>query len=248
MKWLALLLLLMGGSAAAHPIEPLVTRAPMPVPRDYVALDVGYGALHQGSAFQQDVPLSLAAGIGGHAEVFVGGRVDATVQKVGPISVGGKLLLMMEGARGIDLAVSASFGSDSSVHGGLLAGRTLLPGIYLQAAGTIDAISSTATTTLGILPLNAMLRHDVGPVLSGNTVAVTGASALQWAVRPRIIPTFEVQATRIYFETTKELDIWIVPEIIYLLEINHLAIKAGTPIGITGATDFGVLTSIAWER
>jgi hypothetical protein len=243
-------LLLFAVGASAHPIEPLVTGSPMPVPQDSIAADSVYSAVNSG-ATEQTIGLSLAGGIGGMAEISVATAIDATEGNVGPIVAGGKFLFAMEGRRGIDLALQAAFASDGVIDGTLLAGRTLIPGLYLQgAAGVVGASGPALAARATSLTLHRapQPRHGVDLPSGSNLIVVHGAAALQWAPRPRWIPTFEVAGSRTFDDLGTHHDVVVVPELIYLVEINHLSVKAGVPIGVSGTTSYGVLASLDWQR
>jgi hypothetical protein len=238
--------------ALGHPIEPLVAGSPMPVPRDWIAADVGYIASHEQDHVDQTVPFSLAAGIGGHAELLVGGSIDARSGTVGPLVAGGKLLLVMEGASGLDLAVSATVSSAGSAAGSLLGGRTVLPGLYVTASAQVAGTS--ADSDGGSAPARSQRRpsplHSVDAAqTAADSIAVRTAAAVQWAPRPRILPTLEAQWTRTFADGAADhTEVQIVPELIGLLEINHLGVKLAVPVGVTGSTDIAVLASLDWQR
>jgi len=239
-------------TAWAHPIEPLITGAPMPISRDWVALDAGYAVEHAGDATEQQVPLSVAAGIGGWAEIGASIAIDSARGAVGPVWVGGKVLFLMEDARGLDLALAVAFGSNQSVRGALLGGRSVAPGFYLQASASVQGFGDTSATPA---PLHRLLGHarplhaaDDGVVPPGTDLLVAGAAALQWAPRPRLLPTFEVQLSRAFANTGDVSSVLLVPELIYLLQINHLSIKLAVPVGVAGPTDIGLLGQLDWQR
>jgi len=239
-------------AAQAHPIEPLVTGAPMPIPRDWVALDAGYGALHAGTATDQQVPLSIAAGIGGWAEIGASTAIDATGGAMGPVRVGGKVLLTMEDARSLDLALAIAFGSNESVRGALLGGRSIAPGFYLQASASVEGSGDASSPSA---PARGLLRrarplHAVDGVAQppGTSLIVAGAAALEWAPRPCVLPTFELQLARAFADAGDVTSVLLVPELIYLLQINHLSIKLALPVGVAGPADIGLLAQLDWQR
>jgi hypothetical protein len=238
------------GRAIAHPIGPLFTDTPMPTPRDWTSVDARYSALRSNGEVEQGVPLSIEVGIGGRAEVSVGGSIDATEGTIGPVEVGGKVLLVMEGASGVDLALSGRFSSEGAADGTLAIGRSLVPGLYAQAAVGVQGSSAAepaippGATAIRIAPVP---RHSTLGFVTGNAVGLHGAAALQWAPRPRLIPTLEAVVTRAWGEVSDATQVLAVPEMIYLLDINHLAVKAAVPIGLYGATDVGVVAAMAWQ-
>jgi hypothetical protein len=219
LKRLALLLLLWPVAAAAHPIEPLVTGSPMPVPGDMAGAEVSYSALHGEKETEQEVEIEVAAGVGGHAEIAVGGSLDAAAGEVGAAEVGAKVLVLMEGPTGIDLALAGRLSSEREARGSLLVGRSLAPGFYLQARVTAAGAPGAA---------------------SGEA-----AAALQWSPIPRLLPTLEAQVVRDFkAETTAA---WIVPEILWLPDINHLSFKLGVPMGLHGDMDVGMIAAVVWQ-
>jgi hypothetical protein len=246
------LLLLWAGAAGAHPIEPLLTGAPMPVPRDYVAFDAGYSILRTGTDQDQAVPLTISAGIGGRAEISVGASWGSDVRAFGPVTLGGKYLALMEGPTGIDVALAADFSSAGDALGSLLVGRSLMPGVYLQATGSFGQGASVPTsqhTTALLLarPGGAHILHEAGAAAPVGGELLRGAAALQWAPRPHWIPTLEAQLLRTFTGGGGRTDVWVAPELIYLIEINHLAIKAALPVGLQGTLELGVIASLDWE-
>jgi hypothetical protein len=239
--------LLFPAVAMAHPIEPLVTGSPMPVDQDWIAADSTYSALHD-SGTEQAIALALSAGIGWFAELTVAVTIDATEATVGPVVAGGKFMLAMEGRRGIDLSVAALFSSAGAVSGTLLVGRTLIPGFYLQAAVGVDGASAPSlAASVTHLALGPVPRHGGDLPIGNDIVVFHGAAALQWAPRPRWIPTLEGRVARTWDPLGNHTDAEIVPELIYLIDINHLSIKSGVPIGLTGELSYGFIGSLDWQ-
>jgi len=246
-RWSAIAILL-PAVAAAHPIEPLVTGSPMPVDQDWIAADSIYSALH-GDGTEQAIALSLSGGIGGYAELSVAMTIDATEGSVGPVLVGGKFMLAMEGRRGIDVSIAAVFSSGGAVSGSLLLGRTLIPGLYLQAATGVAGSSGPSLTARAThLAVGPAPRHSADLPIGDDIILVHGAAALQWAPRPRWIPTLEARVAGTWDPLGHHTDAEIVPELIYLVEINHLSIKAGVPVGVTGELSYGFIGALDWQR
>lgn len=243
MRWLAALAALWPMAVAAHPIEPLVTSSPMPVPEDQIDVDSTYQALHGQGHTDHGVQLGVTAGIGPRAEISVGGGVDATEATIGPIVVGAKVLLVMEGHAPLDLALAASVTSGQSGVAALLLGRSVAPGFYLQ--GKVALLGSSAEAdTVAATP--AKLPHTVDEGVAGKSVSLQAAAALQWSPAPRFLPTLEAQATHSFAAGGGD-DVWIVPEMMFLLDMNHLSVKVGVPIGLAGELDVGVIAALDWQ-
>ena len=71
------------------------------------------------------------------------------------------------------------------------------------------------------------------------------AAALQWAPNPRFLPTLEGKVEHAFRADDDE--VWIVPEAMWLLDINHLSIKLGVPSGLVGEIDVGVIVALDWQ-
>jgi hypothetical protein len=80
---------------------------------------------------------------------------------------------------------------------------------------------------------------------AGAGVAGEAAAALQWAPIPRFLPTLEARVEHGFREDDDE--VWVVPEAMWLLDINHLSIKLGLPIGLVGEVDVGVIVALDWQ-
>jgi hypothetical protein len=241
-----------GGVAGAHPIEPLLTESPMPTPRDTVNVDSSYSAMHGGGATEQGAQLAAALGIGGRAELTLAGSFDFNEGTVGAAIIGARVLVLMEGPHGIDLALQAAVSTDHAAEGAVLAGRSVAPGFYLQGRLTLAGAAAPADNAVAVGFLST--RVDSRPLLlhvglidvESRSVALEGAAALQWAPTPRLLPTLEV-TWRHGFAGDGSDDALVAPEAIFLLDMNHLSIKAAIPIGLTGATDVGVIVGLNWQ-
>jgi hypothetical protein len=216
----ALAELLVPAAASAHPIEPLVTESAVPAPRNQLALGSQYSVLRGEDATEQELELEAAAGIGTRGELSFGTSIDAAEGTVGAVDVGAKLLLALEGPTGIDLSLAGSVATDGSGEASMFMGRSLLPGLYLQGRGGVEGAPGEGT-------------------------AFDTAAALQWAPIPRFLPTLE--ATYGYGFGDKSNAAWIVPEAVYLIDINHLALKAAVPIGLAGDVEIGAIFGIDWQ-
>src|SRR5262245_50879056 len=130
----------------------------MPVPRDFADASLVY-RLRRGDVPTSDTLIAgVEVGIGGRAQVSIAGALDARSGEPGPLELGAKLLLMMEDSRSIDFAFAVHFTTETSIGAALLAGRTLVPGIYLQADVGAEGVSNQ--------PQAALVIH--------------GAAGLQW--------------------------------------------------------------------
>lgn len=237
------LVALFPAAAAAHPIEPLVTASPMPTPEGQFGVDASWSMLRDGGHDDHAFQLAVAAGIGGRAEISAGGSVDATAGTIGGVVVGAKVLLIMEGHTPLDLALAASLSTERAGEVSLLAGRTLHPGFYLQLRASV--LGSTVEEEEGTV--TPLARPHAGHVeAAGDTVAIEGAGALQWSPSPRWLPTLEARYTHVASGAGDDV-LWIVPELMFLVDMNGLAVKLGVPIGISGATDVGVIAGVGWQ-
>jgi hypothetical protein len=171
----------------------------------------------------------------------VGGSIDATEGTIGPIVVGAKVLLLMEGHMPLDLALAGSLTSGQAGEGALLAGRSLVPGLYLQ--GKLAVLASSAQP---VEEAPAAKPHTGGVEVAGDSVSFQAATALQWSPSPHFLPTLEVQVTHSFAESGGD-DVWIVPEMMLLLDLNHLSVKVGVPIGLAGDVDIGVIAALDWQ-
>jgi hypothetical protein len=218
------------GTAAAHPLEPQVTGTPMTVPPGMVSADVGFSL--ESPSGEKGLSCFVAGGFG-RGELTVGTTYDVTEQRLGGLVAGGKLLILMEGPRGVDLAISALVSSEGAGRAGILVGRTVVPGLYLSAqlAGG------------GANPPSVLIRHGGIGAEPGTTFGELSAAA-QWAPIPRLLPVLELSGRVDAGGTTLQ----IVPELVALPLINNLAVKLAVPVGVIGDTRVALLAQVAWEK
>lgn len=239
------LLALLPATALAHPIEPLVTESPMPTPEGQFGVDASWSMLREGDHNDHGFQLAVAAGIGGRAEISAGGSVDATAGSIGGAVIGAKVLVLMEGHTPLDLALAASVSTERAGEVSLLAGRSVAPGFYLQLRASV--LGSTVEEEEAAPAAKPLARpHTADVAASGDSVALEGAGALQWSPSPRWLPTLEARYTH-FASGSGDDELWIVPEVMFLVDMNALSVKVGVPIGIAGETDVGVIAGFGWQ-
>jgi hypothetical protein len=108
------------------------------------------------------------------------------------------------------------------------------------------APSQAMAPAVGLLITRPLLLHVGAIDVEPRSVALEAATALQWAPVPRLLPTLEV-TWRHAFADEGSNQALIVPEAILLLDMNHLSIKVAVPVGVTGATDVGVIVGLNWQ-